>query len=347
MAIRSTLWTLALAMVPIFTLSGRMLASDDASKTVQAEEVSVSATDDKATSQPGLTRPRLSKSRLNLGMKTGGGTQLWTDHLYRDGYRIQQNVLTAHWRLLDADDVRKAWGTRDHCQSVLDELHPRSPDAVAPAHVIVLLHGLMRTRHSMKPLERRLIEAGYPQVIRFSYASSRSSIGNHAAALRELLENLPASTPISFVGHSMGTIVVRHLVGDLQRQGDPQGLLSRCRSMVMLGPPNQGAAIARRLAPTGLYGIITGKGGLQLGPGWEEFVQHLATPPFPFAIIAGDLSEKRLQNPLVERSGDFIVGVEEAQLEGAESFQIVPVVHCWLMNDPAVMESTIDFLGSH
>ncbi len=103
----------------------------------------------------------------------------------------------------------------------------------------------------------------------------------------------PPETQFSFVGHSMGNIVVRHLISDLQRDGDPHGVLDRCRSMVMLGPPNQGAAIARRLAPTGLYGILTGKGGLELGPDWEDFVQNLATPSFPFAIIAGDVSATR------------------------------------------------------
>ena len=145
----------------------------------------------------------------------------------------------------------------------------------------------------------------------------------------------------------MGNIVVRHLVSDLGRDGDPQGLLSRCRSMVMLGPPNQGAAIARRLAPSGLYGIVTGKGGMELGPKWDEFVQHLATPPFPFAIIAGDVSMNTLRNPLVEGSSDFVVSVEEAKLKGAESFETVPVLHSFLMNDEKVQKTTIEFIRSH
>ncbi len=286
-------------------------------------------------------------SRLNLALKTGGGIQLWTDHLYRGGYRIQQNALTGHWRLLDADDVRQTWGSFDHCQSVLDELQPKPSESEPPRHVVVVLHGLMRTHHSMKSLQGKLAEQTGREVIRFAYASTRSSIADHAAALRQVLEGFPPQTQFSFVGHSMGNIVVRYLIGELQRDGDASGLLDRCKSMVMFGPPNQGAAIARRLAPTGVFGIVTGKGGMELGPQWEDFVQHLARPPFPFAIIAGDLSENRIQNPLVPGSGDYIVSVEEARLDGAELFETVPVIHSLLMNDETVTKMTVDFLQSH
>jgi pimeloyl-ACP methyl ester carboxylesterase len=267
-------------------------------------------------------------TRWNLAVKTAGGTQLWTDHLYRGDYRIQQNALTGHWRLLDSANIRRAWGTRSQCNTALSKLAPAAEASVSvePKHVVVLLHGLMRTRSSMAPLEETLHGAGFSDVIRFSYASSRTSIGDHAVALREVMDGFPKETQFSFVGHSMGNIVVRHLVGDLQKD-DPTELLDRCKSMVMLGPPNQGASIARRLAPTGLYEIVTGKGGMELGPQWNDFVNHLATPTFPFAIIAGDVSTNRLQNPLVDGASDFVVSVDEAKLEGCESFQTVSVLH--------------------
>jgi pimeloyl-ACP methyl ester carboxylesterase len=283
----------------------------------------------------------------NLSIKTAGGTQVWTDHLYREGFRIQQNSLTGHWRLLDPSDVRQAWGTRQQCQLGLDQLKPQTtPTDGQPKHTVILLHGLMRTQHSMKNLGTKISETEPVDVIRFSYASTRASIGDHAVALRAVMENLPADTQFSFVGHSMGNIVVRHLVGDLQ-QNDPHGILPRCKSMVMLGPPNQGAAIARRLAPTGLYGIVTGKGGMELGANWNEFVKKLATPPFPFMIIAGDRSEATIQNPLVAGSSDFVVSVEEAKLDGCEKFETVPVLHSFLMDDPTAMKLAVDFIHNH
>ncbi len=199
--------------------------------------------------------------RFNVPIKTGGGTQLWTDHAYRNGYRIQRHALTGHYRLIDDADVRRAWGSREACTGELDRLKPvpgpvvstvihepgmPETDAAPPRHFVILLHGLMRTHHSMKPLETALAGAGMTDVIRFSYASTRGSIGDHAAALNEVIESMPDDTEFSFVGHSMGNIVVRHWLGDLRHNGDPSNVIPRCHAMVMLGPPNQGAAIARR-----------------------------------------------------------------------------------------------------
>lgn len=293
--------------------------------------------------------PRTMAGPLNLPTKTAGGTQLWTDHRWHDGWRVQQNALTGHWRLLDPGDIRRGWGSREACLGRLEQSISSStaPPPPGERRYVILLHGLMRTHHSMKPMERGLREAGYEHVIRFSYASTRGSIAEHAGALRELIEALPRDSDFRFVGHSMGNIVVRYLVGELQAAGDPQEVLQRCRAMVMLGPPNRGAAIARRLGRTGLYGLVTGPGGVELGAAWDQLAERLATPPFPFAIIAGDRSESVLQNPLVAPEGDYIVSVDEARLEGAEVFRTVPVVHAWLMRDENVIRESIAFLRAH
>ncbi len=289
---------------------------------------------------------RKGKEDVNLVFKTGGGTQLWTDHLHRDGYRIQQHALTGHWRLLDSKNVRRAWGSRAHCETTLEKLHPQTTETDSAKRVVILLHGLMRSRASMKSMESALVDPSRYQIVRFSYASTRSSIADHAQALRDVMEGMPGETEFSFVGHSMGGIVVRHLVGDLHRD-DPGNLLKRCRSLVMLGPPNQGASIARRLARTGVFGLVSGKGALELGPRWSELQQRLATPPFPFAIVAGDLSHNPIRNPLVDGDGDLIVSVDEARLEGSEWFEIVPVVHSLLMNDKTVQKRTAEFIDQH
>ena len=59
---------------------------------------------------------------LNLPFSTGGGKQFWTDVDYCQGWRIQQNAVTGHCRLLDPSDVRHAWGTLGQCQVKLGEV---------------------------------------------------------------------------------------------------------------------------------------------------------------------------------------------------------------------------------
>jgi pimeloyl-ACP methyl ester carboxylesterase len=335
---------LGLLTIPDQPASGRPV-QESGSASPPGDGVTVPEPTDSDT-DAGQAEPEQPFAGLNIPLKTIGGTQLWTDHLWRDGYRLQQQAMTGHWRVVDRGNVRRGWGSRAHCQQRLDQLAPPQADSQAAKHYVVLLHGLMRTHHSMGEMESALDEAGF-DVIRFSYASSRGSISEHAAALREVLTGLPPNTQFSFVGHSMGGIVIRHLIGDLERDPEGDALLSRFHCLVMLGSPNQGAAIARRLAPTGVFKWVTGKGGMQLGPEWDEFVQHLGTPDFPFAIIAGDVSDKSIQNPLIDGSGDYIVAVEEARLEGAEAFHVLPVIHSFLMRDEAAIKLTIDFLKAH
>jgi len=279
-----------------------------------------------------------------IPIPTFGGLQVWTDHSYRQGYRIQHNAVTDNWRLLDGNDRRWMWGTRAQCEAFLNKVAKRSQSILDPQRCIVLVHGLMRTKHSMTPLTKVLQKKCDCEIVSFSYASTRGNIGEHAAALQEFLESLPESWTLSFVGHSMGNIVIRHLIADLQDNQKHSQLLSRCQQMVMLGPPNQGAAIARQLSSLGMFEWIAGEGAMELGPDWDEFSESLATPPFPFSIVAGEVENKAIQNPLLDNASDFVVEVDEARLEGSESFVVVPALHSFLMKDAQVQEFVVDFL---
>ncbi len=280
---------------------------------------------------------------LNIKTPTLGGKQFWTDHVWRRGWRIQHNAVTSHWRLLNDQNVRYAWGTQQQCQSVLDQQVPDT--SITASEIVVLLHGLIRSATSMQGLGKHLENELPCQAVYFEYASTRSSITDHAAALAELVDSFPPDQPLHFVGHSMGNIVVRHYIGDLQHRGE-NAKVQRIQSVVMLGPPNQGAAIATQLAKTGIFGWIAGKGGLELGPGWDEFHSRLATPTCPFGIIAGDLPNSVLSNPLVDSANDFVVSVEETRLDGASDTLNVPRVHSFLMDGLDVQTATTQFIRS-
>ena len=46
----------------------------------------------------------------NLELPTLGGHVFWNNLAEVKGWRVQQNIFTAHCRVLDPDDVRRAWG---------------------------------------------------------------------------------------------------------------------------------------------------------------------------------------------------------------------------------------------
>lgn len=284
--------------------------------------------------------------RLNVPLPTGGGIQLWTDHRVREGNRMQQNALTRHWRVVDAKGIRRAWGNHDDCLAALDGLKTWSDDDDDGRTVTVLLHGLMRTRHSMKKLGGQLDAHGGSVPVTFGYASTRAGLPDHAKAFQNVISDWPPTWKLQFVGHSMGNMVVRRWIHDRQTDGDHDGWLDRCQAMVMLGPPNQGSQIAGRLGPTGIFSLVTGKGGMQMGPTFDEIAETLATPPFPFAIIAGKVDKGWLQNPLLEGPSDLVVRVDEAKLDGSASFETVPVAHSFLMDHDDVMRRVCSLLDS-
>lgn len=46
----------------------------------------------------------------NLRLPTMGGEFFWEDLEYQGGYTLQQNIITHHCRILDAENYRVAWG---------------------------------------------------------------------------------------------------------------------------------------------------------------------------------------------------------------------------------------------
>lgn len=278
---------------------------------------------------------------------TLGGKQFWTDFRWWHGLRLQQHQLTNHWRVLSPTDRRLAWGSASDC---VEEFH-RQQDQLGdpwsqlprPLPVVVLLHGLMRSSASLRGLAQYLVRHGCGSVVDFRYASARASLQRHAAALTSVVKHLPGRPRVSFVGHSMGNIVVRHAIADWQASPGGASLLARLQRVVMLAPPNQGAAIARALAVTGLFQILTGRPGTELGRQWQATHARLATPPCPFAVIAG---QARLSawNPLVENPNDLIVSVAETELLGAAEHLVFDGIHSFLMDDPRVQAATAEFL---
>lgn len=197
----------------------------------------------------------------------------------------------------------------------------RSP----PDHLVVLLHGLGRTPRSLARMDRALSAAGF-ETLRLGYRSMQAPIEQHARRVATRLGELPMPRRLSFVSHSLGGLIVRQLFSF----DEPwRSALSR---VVMLAPPNNGASLASILDRGGLLRGIMGPSFAQIA---EGFAETLPIPDVPFAIFAGDLA-----GPL----GDGLLRVEETRLEGAAEHHVVPAIHTFIMNHPAVIRGTTAFL---
>lgn len=279
----------------------------------------------------------------NWPLKTTGGMQFWTDWKNVGGWRIQENSETGHFRLVDHDNVRRAWGNFAHCQH---ELKTRLKTGIvnpARGRVVILLHGLVRTSNSMNTMDSHLKNIGY-STINFGYASSRKKVGDHAAALRSVIEGLGTEiTDIYLVAHSLGNIVIRRYLYDTNNRvtgghGDP-----RIRRIVMIGPPNQGSKVARTFKNSQIFRVCAGQSGDQLARNWNELRLKLAVPKVEFGIIAGGQSGESSGNPLIGGKDDYTVSTEETKLAGATDFLVRPLIHGTMMNQPLVLDATARF----
>lgn len=199
----------------------------------------------------------------------------------------------------------------------------RRRDSPAPGdrrELVVLVHGMGRSPLSMLALGRRLRRAGY-RVLNWGYAGRRDAAPRLGARLAERLRADAGDAPaVHFVGHSLGCIIVRWALAHAP------GL--RAGRVVMLAPPNRGAAAADRYAP--LVGWLM--------PQIRDLVTDERAGPR--AIPPRD----DVEVGIVAGLRDGKVRVSETRLEGARDHVIVPATHSFLMHRPDVHALVLRFL---
>lgn len=281
---------------------------------------------------------------FNVKFKTFGGMQFWTDLVHFHHWRIQRNVMTGHFRLVDENNVRHAWGNFEHCEQKLKSIAIEKNMPPMRGTVVIMLHGMGRTRSSLSSMGNLIHEQTGFTIVNMGYASMRGGLDDHADALHNVICRMPEVEQIHFVCHSLGNIVVRRY---LQKYPDPQTGIPgdpRINRMVMLGPPNMGSALAKLASKTGVFQLATGESGRTLASDWSNVDQHLATPPFEFGILAGSTENSWIKNAMLKGDSDLFVTVEETMLPGATDHQVIDGYHGFMMSDKKVQGYVAQFL---
>ena len=281
---------------------------------------------------------------MNLFTRTTGGKQFWADVWFFHDWRIQCHALAGHYRLLDGKNCRQASGTYEQCRDKMDEIRNRDKLPAMEGKAVIVLHGLFRTRSSMETLGAAVRDAGGYSVFCMGYPTTRGSVHAHAQSLDNVIRSLEGISEINFMAHSLGNLVVRHWLKDLQDAGRTLPKGQSFGRMVMLAPPNRQPQLATLLVRGTIANIVAGPAAGELAAGWEKLEPKLATPHFEFGVLAGGKEDGKGYNPLIPGDDDGVVTVESTRLPGARDFRLLPVLHSFFMNDRRVHELAIQFL---
>ena len=202
------------------------------------------------------------------------------------------------------------------------------------ADTVVLLHGIARTRLSMRPIERLLAAAGY-RTENLTYPSRRLSLDAISDWLQPRLASAWQADRVHFVTHSMGGLVAaRYLAahGDRERTG----------RVVMLAPPNGGSEVADALHRLPPYRWLYGPAGQEL----TTSASAGSMPPYyALGIIAGTRGEAYpLGRLFIRGAHDGRVSVANSKHPGMADHLVVPASHSFIMRNPEVQRQVLAFL---
>lgn len=201
--------------------------------------------------------------------------------------------------------------------------------------VAACLHGYLRTGWSMELIAMDLRRAGYKEVLTPTFGYHLGTLEQHrlrvVRSLRALMERHPGAL-LDVVTFSFGGVMIR---AALTHEEAPP-----VRRVVMLAPPNQGAELAARVREAVPIHRV----------GWDPMAPLLPgapsgwpPPPAELGVLAGGTGDRGF-NPWLGADNDGKVRVDEARIEGARDFLVIPLRHPFFPVSPTVRRQVRAFL---
>ena len=200
--------------------------------------------------------------------------------------------------------------------------------------IIILVHGLWMKGPELSYIRYKLWRQGY-KIYQFHYASIFKTPEENADKLFEFISKIDVPV-IHFVAHSLGGIVVEHLLDKYE--------LNQSGRVVLIGAPINGSAVAAYLSKTKYLKYLLGKsiikGLLGDAPNWNYKRK--------ICVIAGTKGigiGKLLAGKILQQPNDGTVNLHETQLTRADEFHEIPRSHFLLLVSNKVINIIVDFLS--
>lgn len=195
---------------------------------------------------------------------------------------------------------------------------------------LVLIHGMGRTPFSMLRLRRRLRRAGHNPIL-FGYSPTFETLQGASARLVRLIERRVDTKNYALVGHSLGTVIIRTALGQLENR-----MPSAC---FFLAPPMLACKAARFFSRFWPYRLLMGEMGQLLAD--DAFMRQLPMPPAFTRIYAGVSGPRAAWLPFGMEANDGILSLSEATGPFAAMVVEVPAIHTFIMNSPQVFDDMV------
>lgn len=197
----------------------------------------------------------------------------------------------------------------------------------------IVIHGMARTPLSMAILARRLEKKGIHSSL-FLYSVTFESWRRCLQRLQHFIENKITHNDFIIVGHSLGCVLTRAVLPQLNHQPI---------ACFFLAPPSRACIAAQFFASNPLYKLITGEIGQLLAN--EQFMQSLPIPSMTTKIYAGTTGWTDFLLPLGKEPNDGILTVSETILPSAQ-LHTIPASHTFIMNSQAIFQDILETLNA-
>jgi pimeloyl-ACP methyl ester carboxylesterase len=195
---------------------------------------------------------------------------------------------------------------------------------------VILIHGMGRTPVSMLRLRRHLRRAGHAPVL-FGYSPTFETLQGATGRLVRLIERRVGNAPYALVGHSLGTVLIRSALDQLENR-----MPAAC---FFLAPPMVACRAAKYFSRFWLYKVLTGEMGQLLAS--DAFMQRLPMPPAFTRIYAGTGGPRARWYPFGREANDLILSVAEATGSFKALSVEIPALHTFIMHAPQVFDDII------
>ncbi|MBQ8631296.1 MAG: hypothetical protein IJ479_06200 [Alphaproteobacteria bacterium] len=276
---------------------------------------------------------------MKLTFFTFGGGQFWEDVFFYQKWRIQRNLESKKYRLLDPWDIERHRGTFEECRKAFVKFIDvyQLPRQKGP--MIVMLHGFAESKNVFRPLWRKALKKGY-LVAAINYPSTEKKIDGHVKQLLFMMNHMEDVNEVYFVAKGIGAVILRKLLA----VNAPWKERIRIKRIVMVCPANQGSAFITALGKNKLLRWI-------FGPITEEMSIQKARriPNLPEGIDCGIIYCAPLLKKIIRFLPDKLAAIlptkDESKLSGVKSMVEIKNGNINVFKNRRVSCAVLNFLG--